>query len=115
MWQAGAWTIAAPQGQDRTASRAGSDVDRVRGDQLSSKSDDVFEKVRRELVQMPGVMECHLVSGHFDHLLKFRLRGMDEYRKLLGDVLKRLPVPAESQSYVVMEEIKEELTLPVDL
>lgn len=63
---------------------------------LSSKSDDAFENVRRELVLMPGVMECHLVSGHFDFLLKFRLRGMDEYRKLLGDVLKRLSAYAAS-------------------
>jgi Lrp/AsnC family leucine-responsive transcriptional regulator len=39
---------------------------------------------------------------------------MREYRRLLGDILKKLPVPAESHSYVVMEEVKETLALPVD-
>lgn len=81
---------------------------------LSAKSGDVFEKVRNELLLVPEVMECHLVSGGFDYLVKFRLRGMAEYRHLLGTILKRLPVSAESHSYVVMEELKEDLSLVID-
>ncbi|SIR25732.1 winged helix-turn-helix transcriptional regulator [Pseudacidovorax sp. RU35E] len=81
---------------------------------LSSKSADVFDKVRNELLHMPEVLECHLVSGGFDYLVKARLRGMGEYRHLLGNILKKLPVAAESHSYVVMEEVKETLILPVD-
>ena len=81
---------------------------------LSSKSGDVFDKVRQELVNVPEVMECHLVSGSFDYLVKARLGGMSEYRHLLGDILKKLPVTAESHSYVVMEEVKESLFVPVD-
>ena len=81
---------------------------------LSAKSGEVFDKVRKELLHMPEVLECHLVSGGFDYLVKARLRGMGEYRNLLGDILKKLPVPAASHSYVVMEEIKETLLLPMD-
>jgi len=81
---------------------------------LSAKSGDVFEKVKTELLLVPEVMECHLVSGGFDYLVKFRLRGMAEYRHLLGTILKRLPVAAESHSYVVMEELKEELSVVID-
>jgi Lrp/AsnC family leucine-responsive transcriptional regulator len=74
---------------------------------LSEKSEQVFKKVRDELQHMPEVLECHLVSGTFDYLVKARLKGMSEYRQLLGTMLKRIPVPAQSNSYVVMEEIKE--------
>lgn len=81
---------------------------------LAAKSGDVFEQVRRELLHMPEVMECHLVSGDFDYLVKFRLKGMGEYRHLLGNILKKLPVAAESRSYVVMEEVKESLFLATD-
>ena len=81
---------------------------------LSSKSGDVFDKVRQELLHLPEVMECHLVSGSFDYLVKARLGGMSEYRHLLGDMLKKLPVTAQSHSYVVMEEVKESQVLPVD-
>lgn len=81
---------------------------------LSAKSDDLFEQTRRELTHMPELMECHLVSGNFDYLLKFRIKGMDQYRQLLGGILKRLPVSAQSNSYVVMEELKEDTYLVVD-
>jgi Lrp/AsnC family transcriptional regulator, leucine-responsive regulatory protein len=81
---------------------------------LSSKSGDVFDKVRKELLHVPEVMECHLVSGGFDYLIKARLRAMSDYRNLLGDLLRKLPVTAESRSYIVMEEVKESLYLPVD-
>ena len=81
---------------------------------LSAKSGDVFDKVKKELLYVPEVMECHLVSGDFDYLVKSRLTEMNEYRRLLGEILKRLPASAESRSYVVMEEIKETLYLPVD-
>ena len=81
---------------------------------LSAKSGDVFDKVKKELLYVPEVMECHLVSGDFDYLVKARLTEMNEYRRRLGEILKRLPASAESRSYVVMEEIKETLYLPVD-
>lgn len=80
---------------------------------LSAKSGDVFEKVRRELMQVPEVLECHLVSGAFDYLVKARLSEMRAYRKLLGELLKRLPGSASSHSYVVMEELKETLYIPL--
>lgn len=81
---------------------------------LSQKSLQIFEAVRREVGQMPEVLECHLVSGSFDYLLKARLRVMTEYRELLGHILKKIPVPAQSNSYVVMEEIKESTVIPTD-
>ena len=80
---------------------------------LVAKGADVFDTVREELLLMPEVLECHLVSGEFDYLLKFRLRDMREYRSLLGNILKRLPGAAESRSFIVMEEIKESLYLPL--
>ena len=81
---------------------------------LSSKSGDVFDVVRREMLHLPELLECHLVTGSFDYLLKFRLRNMAELRKLLAEVLKKLPVNAESNSYVVMEEVKDSVALPTD-
>ncbi|MBJ7263127.1 MAG: winged helix-turn-helix transcriptional regulator [Burkholderiaceae bacterium] len=74
---------------------------------LSAKSGDVFDRVKEALRVVPEVLECHLVSGEFDYLVKARLSEMNAYRRLLGDILKRLPAAASSHSYVVMEEVKE--------
>ena len=78
---------------------------------LSAKSGDVFDQVARDLVEIPEVLECHLISGEFDYLVKARLKEMSAYRRLLGDLLKKLPSSASSHSYIVMEEIKETLYL----
>ena len=81
---------------------------------LASKSAAVFDAVRQALLLEPRVLECHLISGSFDYLVKARLSAMREYRDLLGQILRQIPVPAQSNSYVVMEEIKESLVLPVN-
>lgn len=81
---------------------------------LSAKSGDVFDQVAKSLAEIPEVLECHLISGEFDYLVKARLKEMGAYRSLLGDLLKKLPASASSHSYVVMEEIKESLYLKVN-
>jgi Lrp/AsnC family transcriptional regulator, leucine-responsive regulatory protein len=82
---------------------------------LANKSGEMFDQFRREVLRIPQVLECHLVSGDFDYIIKARIQEMTEYRKLLGDILLQLPGAAQSKSYVVMEEIKETLVLNVEL
>ena len=82
---------------------------------LNQKSAVAFEQFRREVLRIPEVQECHLVSGDFDYLIKARIHEMAEYRKLLGDMLLQLPGAAQSKSYVVMEEIKETLELSTEV
>ena len=67
----------------------------------------------RAVLKLPHVLECHLVSGDFDYLVKARISEMASYRKLLGDILLKLPHVRESKSYIVMEEVKESLCLPI--
>lgn len=81
---------------------------------LSAKSGRIFEEFRREVLKLPNVLECHLVSGDFDYLIKARIPEMSAYRQMLGDTLLALPGATESRSYVVMEEIKEGLALVID-
>ena len=80
---------------------------------LESKSASIFDDFRRAVIKLPHVLECHLVSGDFDYLIKARISEMASYRKLLGDILLKLPGVRESKSYIVMEEIKETLDLIV--
>ncbi len=78
---------------------------------LASKSADIFDEFRRAAIKLPQVLECHLVSGDFDYLIKARISEMTAYRQLLGDILLKLPGVRESKSYIVMEELKETLAL----
>ncbi|WP_373504946.1 Lrp/AsnC family transcriptional regulator [Aestuariivirga sp.] len=61
------------------------------------------------------ILECHMVGGGFDYLLKIRVRDMGEYRDILGGVLGALPMVESTHSYFVMEEVKESPTLPLSI
>ncbi len=80
---------------------------------LSHNSPDAFREFRDEARKLPEIMDCHLVSGNFDYLIKARVSDMKAYRELLGDKILSLPGVNGSRSYVVMEEVKETLTLPL--
>src|SRR5450830_2068132 len=47
---------------------------------LNLKSGNMFEQFRREVLRIPEVQECHLVSCDFDYLIQAHIRGMTEYR-----------------------------------
>ncbi len=80
---------------------------------LAYKSGDIFEEFRNAALRLPNVLECHLVSGDFDYLIKARMPEMASYRALLGSTLLTMPNVRDSKSYIVMEEVKETLTLPI--
>ena len=60
------------------------------------------------------ILECHMVGGGFDYLLKIRVRDMGEYRDILGGVIGALPMVESTHSYFVMEEVKESAILPLN-
>jgi Lrp/AsnC family leucine-responsive transcriptional regulator len=80
-------------------------LDRTTGDQFEAFAD----MVRRQ----PEVLECHMVAGGFDYLLKARVGDMDAYRAFLGDVLTRMPGVRETRTYAVLEEVKSTTALPL--
>ncbi|QGX38347.1 leucine-responsive transcriptional regulator Lrp [Permianibacter aggregans] len=80
---------------------------------LTRTASDVFASFKEAVVMLPQVLECHLVSGDFDYLIKARVADMQAYRKLLGETLLTLPHVAGSRSYVVMEEVKETVSIPI--
>lgn len=80
---------------------------------LTKTSPDVFEEFSKAVQQHEEILECHLVSGSFDFLLKARVADMSAYRELLGEVLLRLPAVGDSKTVVVMEEVKTDAPLPI--
>jgi len=80
---------------------------------LVKTSVDIFEEFSAAVRDLEDIQECHLVSGNFDYLLKTRVADMSSYRRLLGDVLLRLPGVSESRTYVVMESVKQTTTIKI--
>ncbi len=80
---------------------------------LSHTTAGVFDDFKDSVMNMPFILECHLVSGDFDYLIKARVKDMPEYRYLLGESLLKLPGVSASRSYIVMEEVKDDSLLMI--
>lgn len=80
---------------------------------LNHTSQENFEEFRSSVLELENIQSCFLVSGNYDYLLKARVADMAAYRKLLGHRILKLPAVQESTSYVVMEELKDSIEIPV--
>ena len=81
---------------------------------LNHTSQKNFEEFRRSVIDLENIQSCFLVSGNYDYLLKARVADMAAYRELLGHRILKLPAVQESTSYVVMEELKETMEVPIN-
>lgn len=73
----------------------------------------VFDAFKAAVQVRPEIMECHMVAGGFDYLLKTRMPDMAAYRDFAGTVLWQLPGVRETRTYAVMEEVKNTTQLPL--
>jgi len=73
---------------------------------LDRTTPNVFDQFKAAVQVRPEIMECHMVAGGFDYLLKTRNADMSDYRKFAGSVLWQLPGVRETRTYAVMEEVK---------
>jgi len=80
---------------------------------LDRTTPEVFDEFAKAIRKADEVMECHMVAGGFDYLIKARVQGMETYRSFLSDVILSLPGIRETHTYAVMEEIKNTDKLPV--
>ena len=73
---------------------------------LDRTTPNVFDQFKAAVQVRPEIMECHMVAGGFDYLLKTRSADMNDYRQFAGSVLWQLPGVRETRTYAVMEEVK---------
>lgn len=80
---------------------------------LDRTTDDVFRAFADHVRGIPEILECHMVAGGFDYLIKARVSDMEAYRAFLGKILASVPGLRETRTYAVLEQVKETTRLPV--
>lgn len=80
---------------------------------LDRTTGDVFRQFGEAVRQRPEVLECHMVAGGFDYLLKVRMADMAAYRIFLAETLSEMPGVRETRTYPVMENVKSTTALPI--
>jgi len=62
-----------------------------------------FVKFEQKIAQFEELVECHLVSGGFDYLLKFVVRGIAEYQEMMEEILETNIGVSKYFSYIVIK------------
>lgn len=70
-------------------------------------------EIEAQLRDFPQVLECHIVSGDCDYLLKVVARDLKTLSHFLTDRLMQVPGVANVRSMICLEEIKPAGPLPV--
>lgn len=80
---------------------------------LAHTSVDALEEFNAAVKRIPQIQACYLLAGQFDYMLKVRTSDIAHYRNVLGDKIGRLPNVNQTHSYVAMEIVKDEKTIPI--
>ncbi len=72
---------------------------------------EVFQKAIRE---RPEVMECYLMTGEADFLLRVVVPDLMAYERFLMDHLTRVPGIASIRSSFALKQVKDRTALPLD-
>ena len=80
---------------------------------LDRTTPNVFDQFKAAVQVRDEIMECHMVAGGFDYLVKTRVADMEAYRAFAGTVLWQLPGVRETRTYAVIEEVKDTAKLHI--
>ena len=69
-----------------------------------------FEEAVKDV---PEIMECYLMTGEFDYLLRVVVRDMADFERLHNEALTRLPGVARVNSSVAIRTVTKSTELPL--
>ena len=73
---------------------------------LGSQTEEAFEKFEKAVQRVPEILECHLMSGQFDYLLRVAAADAADYERIHRTKLSRLPGLQRLQSSLALRAIK---------
>ena len=73
---------------------------------LSAQTEEAFEKFERAIQRVPEILECHLMSGQFDYLLRVAATDATDYERIHRTRISRLPGVQRIQSSLALRTVK---------
>ncbi|MHA6266230.1 Lrp/AsnC family transcriptional regulator [Aliiroseovarius sp. CAU 1755] len=73
---------------------------------VSQRREDI-QAFEAAIKQMPEVLECHLISGEFDYLLRVAAKNTEDYEKLYRERLSSIPSFAQMKTLLSLSTVKE--------
>lgn len=73
---------------------------------LASQTEEAFERFEKAVQRVPEILECHLMSGQFDYLLRVAATDAADYERIHRSRISRLPGVQRIQSSLALRTVK---------
>ncbi|MEM6303753.1 MAG: Lrp/AsnC family transcriptional regulator [Pseudomonadota bacterium] len=80
---------------------------------LQGQADEVLDAFEKSVARVPDVLECHLMAGTADYLLKVVAEGTEDFARIHRQYLARLPGVGQMQSSFALRTVCNTTALPV--
>lgn len=80
---------------------------------LESQAEDLLDAFERGVARIPDILECHLMAGTADYLLKIVAEDTEDFARIHRQFLSRLPGVRQMQSSFALREVRKTTALPV--
>ncbi|MBU2962571.1 Lrp/AsnC family transcriptional regulator [Citreicella sp. C3M06] len=80
---------------------------------LSAQADEVLDAFEKAVARIPDVLECHLMAGSADYILKVVAEDTEDFARIHRQHLTRLPGVAQMQSSFALKTVFKTTALPV--
>jgi Lrp/AsnC family transcriptional regulator, leucine-responsive regulatory protein len=80
---------------------------------LSGQADEVLDAFEKAVARVPDVLECHLMAGSADYLLKVVALDTEDFARIHRKSLATLPGVAQMQSSFALRTVRQTTALPV--
>ena len=80
---------------------------------LNGQSDEVLDAFEKAVRRIPDVLECHLMAGTADYILKVVAENTEDFARIHRQHLARLPGVAQMQSSFALRTVFKTTALPV--
>lgn len=95
------------------ASRLGTTVNVFIQISLEKQTEQILDTFEKTVASIPEVMECYLMSGDSDYLLKVVVRDTEDLRHFIVDKLSKTPGVKTIRSSFSLKQIKYSTELPI--
>ncbi|WP_372991185.1 Lrp/AsnC family transcriptional regulator [Sulfitobacter sp.] len=80
---------------------------------LQGQADEVLDAFEKAVARIPDVLECHLMAGSADYLLKVVAENTEDFARIHRQYLARLPGVGQMQSSFALRTVSNTTALPV--
>ncbi len=80
---------------------------------LSGQADEVLDAFEKAVARVPDVLECHLMAGTADYLLKVVALDTEDFARIHRRYLATLPGVLQMQSSFALRTVRQSTALPV--